>query len=134
MPFGDWNAFEAGNFLRRTRMVFVMERGEELWLVPFVTNQWMHDGMRVTIRRAPTSFGPVGYQIESHLKSGYIQAEIDPPTRTVMNGLVIRLRHPEEKRMRRVTVNGREAKDFNPQRAIIRLKPTSERIVIRAFY
>ena len=27
--FGDWNGvFEAGNFLRRTRMMFVMERGK----------------------------------------------------------------------------------------------------------
>jgi hypothetical protein len=59
MPFGDWNgAFEAGNLLRRTRMMFVMERGNELWLAPFVTNQWLRDGMRVEIRHAPTNFGP----------------------------------------------------------------------------
>lgn len=135
MPFGDWNAaFEAGNFLRRTRMMFVMERGEELWLAPFVTNRWMHDGMRVRISRAPTNFGPVAYQIEPHIKDGYIQAEIDPPTRNAMKALVIRLRHPEEKKLRRVTVNGKETQDFNPEREIIRLKPTSARIVIRAYY
>src|SRR5438445_34594 len=133
--FGDWNGvFEAGNFLRRTRMMFVMERGNELWLAPFVTNQWMHDGMRVKIHKAPTNFGPVGYRIESHIKDGYIEADIDPPTRHAVNGLVIRLRHPEEKKIRRVTVNGRATQDFDPDREIIKLKPTSERIVIRAFY
>jgi hypothetical protein len=135
MPFGDWNAaFESGNFLRRTRLMFVMERGEQLWLAPFVSNQWMRDGMRVLVRRAPTNFGPVGYQVESHLKEGYIQAEIDPPTRSATSGLVLRLRHPEEKQIRRVTVNGREMQDFDPQREIIRLKPTSGRLVVRAFY
>src|SRR5262249_32257111 len=105
-----------------------------LWLAPFVTNQWMRDGMRVKIRNAPTSFGPVSYQIDSHVQDGIIQAEIDPPTRNAMNSLVIRLRHPEEKKMRRVTVNGQDTHDFNPEREIISLKPVSERITIRAFY
>src|SRR5262249_2990247 len=82
MPFGDWNgAFEAGNFLRRTRMMMVMERGEELWLAPFVTNQWMQDQMRVKVQNAPTNFGPLGYQIDSRVKQGYIAAGIDPPRR-----------------------------------------------------
>ena len=133
--FGDWNgAFEAGNFLRRTRMMFVRERGNELWLAPFVTNQWMHDGMRVKIRNAPTNFGPVGYQIDSRVNEGYLQAEIDPPTRNSPSALVIRLRHPEEKKIHRVTVNGQETRDFNPEREIIRLKPGSGRITIRAYY
>jgi hypothetical protein len=133
--FGDWNgAFEAGNFLRRTRMMFVMERGNELWLAPFFTNQWMRDGMSVKIRNAPTNFGPVSYQIDSHVKDGTIQAAVDPPARNAMNSLVIRLRHPEEKKMRRLTVNGQETHDFDPEREIVRLKPVSQRILIRAFY
>jgi hypothetical protein len=133
--FGDWNgAYEAGNFLRRTRMMFVMERGNELWLAPFVTNQWTRDGMRVTVRSAPTNFGPVSYQIDSRVKEGLIQAVIDPPARHPMKALVIRLRHPDEKPIRRVTVNGRQTPDFDPQREIIRLNPVSDRIMIRAFY
>ena len=56
------------------------------------------------------------------------------PRAIAMSALVIRLRHPEEKKMPRVTINGRETQDFDPQREIIRLKPRSERIVIRAFY
>ncbi|MBI3862979.1 MAG: hypothetical protein HY290_13895 [Planctomycetia bacterium] len=133
--FGDWNgAYEAGNFLRRTRMMFVMERGQELWLAPFVTNQWMHDGMRVKIRNAPTNFGPVNYQIDSRVNDGIIEAEIDPPARNAMNALVIRLRHPQQKKMHRVTVNGQETQDFDPEREIVRLKAASGRIMIRAFY
>lgn len=133
--FGDWNgAFEAGNFLRRTRMMFVMERKNELWLAPFVTNQWMHDRMRVTIGNAPTNFGPVSYHIDSHVKDGTIEAEIDLPMRNGMDALVLRLRHPEEKRMRKVTVNGLETHDFNSQREIIRLQPTVGCTRVQAYF
>jgi hypothetical protein len=51
-----------------------------------------------------------------------------------MKALVIRLRHPEERRFRRVTVNGRETRDFDPEREIVNLKPVVERITIRASY
>ncbi|HLJ10348.1 MAG TPA: hypothetical protein VKU82_04130, partial [Planctomycetaceae bacterium] len=133
--FGDWNgAFEAGNFLRRTRMMFVVERGNELWLAPFVTSHWMHDGMSVKIRNAPTNFGPVTYSINSHVKDGTIEARIDSPMRSSPQALVIRLRHPEEKKMRRVTVNGRETRDFNAEQNTIKLEPVSQPLVIRAFY
>jgi len=135
MPFGDWNGvFEAGNFLRRTRLMMVMERSEELWLAPFVTNRWMQDGMRVKVQNAPTNFGPVSYQIDSRVKQGFIEVVIDPPKRNATSALVIRLRHPEEKKMRRVMLNGQETHDFDPKREIICLKGVLNQITIRAFY
>ena len=72
---------ETGNFLYQSRLMLVMERGEELWLAPFVTDQWLRDGMTVGVKDAPTFFGPVGYTITSHTAQGYIEAEIQPPTR-----------------------------------------------------
>ena len=65
-----WNkTFETGNFLQQSRMMFVMERDNMLWLAPFVTAHWMKDGMRVVVKNAPTYFGPVSYRIESHVES-----------------------------------------------------------------
>ena len=53
-----WNkTFETGNFLQQSRMMFVMERDNALWLAPFVTTHWMKDGMRVAVKNAPTYFG-----------------------------------------------------------------------------
>jgi hypothetical protein len=154
---GAWNkTHETGWFLAQTRMVLVMEHGDdELWLAPFVTNHWMKDGMVVGVRNAPTKFGKVSYKITSAVSKGYIEAVIEPPmvrqahdstelvevhpersrgTRSAPKALVLRLRHPDEKHIKSVTVNGKPHKDFDPQREYIRLKPNTGKIIVRAQY
>jgi len=132
---GAWNkTHETGGFLTQTRIMLVMERGDQLWLAPFVTNHWMKDGMVVAVRDAPTKFGKVSYKITSAVSKGYIEAVIEPPTRSVPKTLVLRLRHPDEKQMKAVTVNGKPHKEFDPQRQCIQLRPTTGSIVVRAQY
>ncbi len=148
---GAWNkTHETGYFLQQTRFMMVMERatggsdtpvglpaakgGDALWLAPFVTNNWMKDGMTVSAAKVPTRFGPVSYWITSHAGQGYIEARIDPPTRSTPSEIVIRLRHPEGRRMRRVTVNGAPTNDFDADREIVRIRPTDGRIAVRAEY
>ena len=132
---GAWNkTHETGYFLQQTRMMMVMERGSELWLAPFVTHHWMKDGMTVSLRNAPTSFGKVSYRIVSAVGRGTIEAEINPPQRSDPSLIVLRLRHPNEKRMRSVRINGRMHTDFDPQREIIRIKPGGREIRVLATY
>ncbi len=146
---GAWNkTHETGWFLAQTRLMLVMERGDdELWLAPFVTNHWMKNGMVVGVRNAPTKFGKVSYKITSAVSKGYIEAVVEPlvvrqahhpersrGTRSVPETLVLRLRHPDEKPIKSVTVNGKPHKDFNPQREYIRLKPDTGKIIVRAQY
>lgn len=132
---GGWNkTHETGWFLQQTRTLLVMERGDELWLAPFIPNQWLKEGMAVAVRRAPTRFGPVSYRITSHVAAGVIEAVIEPPTRPSPQALVLRLRHPEEKPMQRVTVNGQPHLDFDPQKECIRLKPEGRPLMVRAEY
>jgi hypothetical protein len=125
---------ETGYFLYQSRTMLVTERGQELWLAPFVTDNWFKDGMTVAIKNAPTRFGKVGYRITSHVKQGMIEARIDPPTRQAPSELVLRLRHPEGKPIRRVLVNGKEQTNFDNARQIIRLKPAKTRMTVRAEY
>jgi hypothetical protein len=132
---GAWNkTHETGWFLQQTRTMFVMERGGELWLAPFVPNHWMGDGMEVRVARAPSHFGAVSYEIESNVDADYIEAEIDPPTRNAPEAIVIRLRHPKGKRMKSTTVNGEPHEDFDPKRECVRLKPGRRTITVRASY
>ena len=132
---GAWNkTHETGGFLTQTRIMLVMERGDQLWLAPFVTNHWIKDDMVVAIRNAPTKFGKVSYKITSAVSKGYIEAVIEPPTRSVPETLVIRLRHPDGKQMKAVTVNDKPHKDFNPEKEYIQLKPTTGKITVRARY
>ena len=45
VPGNAWNkTHETGWFLCQTQTMFVTERGDELWLAPFVTNHWLKDG------------------------------------------------------------------------------------------
>ena len=132
---GAWNkTHETGSFLQQTRFLFVMERDDELWLAPFITNNWMKDGMVVSVRNAPTRFGKVSYRITSSIEQGFIEALIEPPARTTPEELVIRLRHPEEKPIRRVTVNGVNHTEFDSAKECIRIKPLEGVITVRAEY
>lgn len=128
-----WNkTHETGWFLCQTRTMLVMERGEELWLAPFVTDQWLKDGLSVAVANAPTRFGPVSYRLTSHAKDGVIEARVEPPTRSVPKAIVLRLRHPDGKTLRAVTVNGKRHTDFDPKREIITLPSGSEPLNVRA--
>jgi hypothetical protein len=132
---GAWDkTHETGEFLRQTRTMLVMERGNELWLAPFATSNWMKDGMEVRVSNAPTHFGPVSYRIASSVDRGTIEAHIDPPQRSVPAAVVIRLRHPDGKRMRAVTVNGHPHEDFDPLRECVRLRVGAEPLVVVATY
>lgn len=144
---GAWNkTHETGWFLEQTRTMLVIERGDELWLAPFVTSNWLKDGMVVEVRNAPTRFGPVGYRITSRVRRALIEAMIDPPsgappakrssgvTRPAPTAIVIRLRHPDGKPMRSVAVNGCRHKEFDPKREIVRVYCGPGPITIRARY
>jgi hypothetical protein len=125
---------ETGVFLQQTRFMLVDERGDELWLAPMVTNNWLKDGMVVSVANAPTRFGEVRYRIESHVKQGFIEAAIDAPPRSAPAAVVIRLRHPQGLRMKSVTVNGKAWRSFDAAREFVRIPRPRGRISIRASY
>jgi len=132
---GAWNkTHETGYFLQQTRLMLVMERGEALWLAPFVTGNWLKDGMTVAVVNAPTRFGPVSYRITSSVRKGFIEAVIEPPTRRPPQALVIRLRHPEGKRIRAVTVNGMRHTDFDRAKECVIIKLQPNIITVRVSY
>ncbi len=132
---GGWNkTHETGWFLTQSRLMLLMEKKDDLWLAPFVTNHWMKDGMTVAVDNAQTRFGSVGYKIVSNVDKGFITAEIDPPTRNEYKSIVLRLRHPDGKTMKSVTVNGKPYTDFNKDKEYITLSPSKERIQVRAEY
>jgi hypothetical protein len=132
---GAWDkTHETGYFLHQTRTMLVTERGGQLWLAPFITSNWLKDGLVVAVAQAPTRFGPVSYRITSHVKDGCIVATIEPPTRALPDALVLRLRHPDGKRIRSVTVNGKRHRRFDPVKECITLKPVARPMVVRAEY
>jgi hypothetical protein len=137
---GAWDkTHETGWFLVQTASMFTMDRDGELWLAPMVTNRWLQDGMTVSVRNAPTRFGKVSYSITSAAADGHIDAEIqlpsrETPTRQTPKRLVIRVRHPEGKPMRAVTVDGKSHSDFDARRECVVIAPTKHRVTVRVEY
>jgi hypothetical protein len=130
---GAWNkTHETGYFLYQTRTMLLTERGDQLWIAPFVSNQWFEDGRSVCVKNAPTRFGRVTYQINSNVTKGYIEAVIELQARKAPAELVLRLRHPQGKGIKRVFVNESHHSKFDSAGGCIFLTPGSDKIIVRA--
>ncbi len=129
---GAWDkTHETGYFLHQSRTMLVQERGDELWLAPFIPTDWLKQGRRLTVRNAPTRFGHVGYQITSHLAQGYLEATIEPPRARPPRAIVIRVRHPEGLPIQSVSLDARRVAGFDPRQSTVRLRPSAHAMNLR---
>ena len=133
--YGAWNkTHETGWFLCQTRTMFVTEHGDKLWLAPFVPSRWLGHGLKVEVRYAPTRFGLVSYLLQSSVARRRIQATVQLPEKLAARNVILRLRHPEEKPILSVRVQGQPHADFDPRRETITLPPAAGTFVIEASY
>jgi hypothetical protein len=130
-----WNkTHETGWFLCQTRIMLAQERGDELWLAPFATRAWFHDGQQISVREAPTRFGRVSYTVESAVARGEINATIEPPGRQPPKRMVLRVRHPEGKPIQSVSVDGKPHQVFDPRKETITLTPARAAMRVQVQY
>ena len=121
--------YEESCFLERFRNMLVMEDEETLWLARATPRTWLEQGRKITVKQAPTRFGPVTYEIASDEKAGRITATLDLPSRPPAM-VYLRLRHPRAEKLTGVEVNGAAWKDFDAERELIRLHGESGRLVV----
>ena len=96
---------------------------------------WLADGKRVRVERAPTYYGPVSFTMESRVASDEIAATITPPSRERPKALLVRLRHPQKKPLKSVTVNGQAWSAFDARKEWVRIAaPTELRYEVVARY
>ncbi len=103
------------------RLMFVAEIDGALHLGRGIPRYWLKDGETLGIRNASTYFGKMSYELRSDTSKGKISMSLDPPTRNAPREITVRFRHPDAKPIRRVTVNGREWRDFDAAKGDIRL-------------
>jgi hypothetical protein len=70
----------------------------------------------------------------SHAAKGRIEAVVKPPRRNPWEKLVLRLRHPEGRRWRRVMVNGGAATELDAKRELVTLRPGAAEYRVAAEY
>jgi len=96
---------------------------------------WLEDGKQIDVSNAPTYFGPVSFHVSSRAASHRITATAELTSRAKPRALLVRLRHPSDKPIKSVTVNGKSWSDFDPQKEWIRIPdPEPKQYTIEAGY
>ena len=121
-------------FIEQFRNLLVWEDGGTLWLGRATPRAWLEQGKKINVKNAPTRFGTLAYEIVSDVDNGKINATIEMPARKAPKEVVLRFRHPKSAPMRSVTVNGKEWKDFNPEKETITLKGLTGAVTVTAKY
>jgi hypothetical protein len=117
------------------RLMFVEERGDELWLGAAIPRYWLADGKTCGIEKAQTYFGQMSILYNSKVSQGRIEATFEPPLRNPPQKIYIRFRHPEGKKMIRCEIDGRAYSNFDPEKEWIVLteNPASQTRIV-AYY
>jgi hypothetical protein len=106
-----------------------------LLLLQATPRKWLDDGKTIEVKRAPTYYGTLSMRVDSQTASDRILAEIRMPDRTAPHVLLVRLRHPEARAIRSVTVNGRDWTDYDGHKEWLRIeKPDRPSYSIVAHY
>ncbi|MDD3214653.1 MAG: hypothetical protein PHY64_13335, partial [Eubacteriales bacterium] len=125
---------DEAQFLVWLRNYLLREEGESLWLCQGAPKKWFEDGKQIAVHNAESMFGPVDYTVESHAAANRIHAEVTVPSRKAPETILFRLRHPEGKRMQRVTVNGQLFVYFSAKKELIRLTGFTGKVEIDVDY
>jgi len=121
--------------LYRNMLVNELSGNDTLFIGQAVPRAWLADGKRIHVERAPTHFGLIGFTMESRAAANEIAVTLDPPRRQRPAALIVRLRHPQQKPLQSVTVNGRAWSDFDAKREWVRIAaPAAVRYNISARY
>ncbi|QDU96541.1 hypothetical protein [Lignipirellula cremea] len=123
-----------GWFVESFRNLLVMEDGQSLWLAKATPRAWLEQGKKISVKNAPTYFGPVAYEIVSDADKGQISATIEMPARKSPNEVVLRFRHPKSAPIKAVTVNGKAWTEFNKDKETITLKSLTGTVAVTARY
>jgi hypothetical protein len=121
-------------FFHQCRFMLLMEMGQDLFLARGTPREWLEHGKQIAVSRAPSYFGELSYRIQSFSQQGRIEATVNPPGRERLANLYLRLRHPSQASLRRVTVNGRPWKDFDPEKEWIKLPKEANEVKVAAYY
>ncbi|MHB0878822.1 MAG: hypothetical protein ACYC5O_22510, partial [Anaerolineae bacterium] len=117
------------------RLMLIEERGDDLVLGKALPREWLEHGKTVKVERALTYFGEMGYELRSFVGEGRIEADVDLPTRNPPARAILRLRHPEQAPIVRVTIDGEEWAAFDGAAETVSLPmDRGERLAVRVYY
>ncbi|MBN1417440.1 MAG: hypothetical protein JXP34_01615, partial [Planctomycetes bacterium] len=136
---GDWRGdhykcSDESNSTYWLRMMFILERGDDLWLGAAIPRGWLADGRTIGIERAQTYYGPMSMTMVSRAGRGMIEMRIDPPRRNPPARILARFRHPEGARIVRCEVDGKPYASFDAEKEWVILEGVTAPVTVIAHY
>ncbi len=126
-PAGDhFKSSDEANSTYWLRLMFIHEQGNDLYLGQAIPRYWLSLSRSIGIERAATHFGPMSLRITPNLGNSEITAKVTPPKRNRPQNIYVRIRHPHNKPIQSVTVNGKPHDKFDVKKEWIILPGTVE--------
>lgn len=111
-----------GAWFELYRNMLVREADDQTLMLGQATPRaWLEDGKEISVQRAPTWFGKLSLEIQSHASSGTIEASFQLDRNQPGTTVVLRLRHPQERPLQQVTINGKAWLDFDVKKEWVRV-------------
>jgi|GEM_PF-1761421 len=137
----DCKTYEEAMWLQQFRAMLVFDEDGVLRLSAAAPREWFADGKSISVKNAPTVFGPISYDIHSSVDSGKITAHVmlnsiqNPGVRHAgLDSASIRFRHPRELKMKSVTLNGKPWARFDAANETIDLPLDGGTVEVEASY
>lgn len=118
------------------RRMLINELGDDTLMIgQAVPRKWLQSGKEINVSKAPTYFGEVSFNIMGINVKNEINADINLDIRKNPTQLLVRFRHPDNKPIKSVLVNGKSWTDFNIEKEYIRIpNPSNAKYIISARY
>ena len=129
-----FNGHALSYFMEQFRSLLVWEDGDTLWLAKATPRHWLEQGMKISVKNAPSYFGTTGYEIISDVDHGKIGATVELPGRTPPKAVWLRFRHPKAIQMKTVMVNGAPWTDIDPSKEVVHLHDLKGTVKVEASY
>jgi hypothetical protein len=111
-----------GAWFELLRNMLVHERDDHTLILGQATPRaWLQEGKEISVKKAPTWFGKISFEVRSHSSNGSIEASVHLDDGLPGTTILLRLRHPDDRLLRSVRVNGKEWQDFDAQNEWIRI-------------
>ncbi|MBN2295346.1 MAG: hypothetical protein JXM70_23145, partial [Pirellulales bacterium] len=128
-PSGDhFKSSDEAHVTTWLRLMFIREQGDELYLGQGIPRYWLAGDRGIGIKNAATHFGPMSLRITPSADKNTITAVLTPPRRNPPKAIRLRIRHPNSKPMKSVTINGKKHGRFDPKKEWIEIQPDAKEV------
>lgn len=132
--YGVWGLpWADAEFHKMLLRMLVFEQADALYLLKAIPRRWLEAGKQIHVKNQPTSFGSMSFSVFSKLHDETIEMTLKPPQRSEPKKIAIRFRHPDQKLIRSVKINGVKWEHFEKDKVILH-KPYDKVLKLQVFF